>query len=135
VLSLHTLRIQGNRNGNGPKTLELRDSRTGFDQLGVILPLTNAALTTLDFDTSSRALLQNMAPGTSVELRLYAYDAGSNPNGELFLDSVGGNSAISVNPVPEPATVLGLSAAGLGLAAAVRRRRERRNESMVRTAG
>lgn len=122
-LTLTSLQIQGNRNGNGPRILELRDSLTGFANAGVIQPLSNAALTTINFNLSGRPALQNIPIGTSVELRLYAYDAGNNVNGEFFLDSVGGIPAIAVNPVPEPTTVLAAASATWGLVWGIRRRR------------
>jgi hypothetical protein len=63
-------------------------------------------------------------PGTPLTLRVYAYDGAGMPSPGTVntrLDDV--SVSFVVTPVPEPATVLGVAAAGLGLAALARRGR------------
>jgi hypothetical protein len=76
---------------------------------------------------ANNTLLPAVAPpGTPLTLRVYAYGGTGNPTPGIIttrLDDV--SVTFAVIPVPEPATVLGVAAAGLGLASLARRKLRR----------
>jgi hypothetical protein len=114
--SLSNLTINVNRNGLGPRLIEVRDSLSGFGTAGVVQPLPNASLITpISFNLAGVTALQNIPANTIVELRIYAYDSNNATNSQFALDSTGNvpSLVLSGTPVPEPATVGGLAAMGL----------------------
>lgn len=117
------------RSGTGPPNGELR---TSLDSFGSAVDTFTIPTGTSNVATLSLASLGTLAPAQSVEFRLYAYGA-SSAAGTFRLTVSGGNPGVVLNytPVPEPATVLGVSAAGLGLAGWVRRRRAGKIETAV----
>lgn len=125
ISSLSTLGINANRNGLGPRLIEVRNSISGFGTPGVVQSLPNASLITpISFNLSGVTALQNIPASTIVELRIYAYDSNNATNSQFALDSTGNvpSLVLSGTPVPEPATVGGLSALGLFVFGAIRRR-------------
>jgi hypothetical protein len=123
--SLSGLSLIANRNGLGPRLLEVRDSITGFGVAGVSQPLPNASqVTPIAFNLSTIPALQNIPASTTVELRIYAYDSNNATTSQFALDSSGNASGLTLTgtPVPEPTTVGGLAAASLFGIGWVRRR-------------
>ena len=117
ITSLSSIVINANRNGLGPRLMEVRDSLSGFNTATTTpIAVPNASLITpLNFNLSGVTVLQNIPANTLVELRIYAYDATQATNSSLAIENAGPIAGLVLNgtPVPEPATVGGLAAAGL----------------------
>ncbi len=111
----------------GPTTIQLRTSLDAFAaSVGTITGLPTAATPqTFNLDGLDAASTMTTTP---VEFRLYAFGdtSVSGGNGSLRLTNILTDTGVDLNgtltPVPEPATVLATSAAGLGLVGLLRRR-------------
>jgi hypothetical protein len=121
AVTLGSVSIMGNRTSKGPTDFQIQNSVTGFHDGILTDPTWNFTGGTPTAHTFDLPAGVSVANGASVEFRLFGYNA-SNPGGSFWLDSGGGGSALSVTPVPEPATVLGAAAGAFAFAGALRRR-------------
>jgi hypothetical protein len=102
ALDVDTISILARERANGPETLQLRSNLDGFStSLGEVTPPSTFGTRSFTLDGAFDAV-------TSVEFRLYGYDA-DNVNGRLRLDDLTVNGTV----VPEPHEYV--AAAGVAL--------------------
>lgn len=121
-VDLASLSIRANATNGNTLTFEVQNSLSGFSNTTGTGPIWNF---TSDGTPQDRTFTfgspLSVGNGVAVEFRLLGYSSSTGNN--YWLDSTGGGAAgLSVTPVPEPATVLGLSAFGLVMFRRIRRR-------------
>lgn len=131
VMNLTSLQFRTQRSGTGPPNVELHYSLDTFASSNVTIgsfTLNNTSAAVNVFDVSTINALQNLSQ--TVEFRLYEF-GGSNAAGTFRITNNGASSAISdqgivvigtFTPVPEPTTILGITAVSVGLIGGLRRR-------------
>jgi len=125
-INFGNLSIGYRRSSSGPLNFDLRVSTDGFNtnQTSVVTFTETASNTSTTTKVIPLSDLNPFNNSAVLEFRLYAWGA-SSAGGTLRLENYGpgaGTPGVSLTPVPEPATVLGLAAAGLITARFVRRR-------------
>ena len=122
--SLNTLTYNTTTNNNGPRQFDLAYALNGgatFTILATSPNITNGYTNQLLTFNFSDLGLERLSGNTSIKFRLFAYLADNNGNGTLSIATNGATNAVSIPffaPVPEPTTVLGITALsifGIGL--------------------
>jgi hypothetical protein len=121
AISLTGLSFGTRSTSTGPQAYTLRSYTDGFGSdiaMGSISNNSAWSLKTHSFPSPTFALNE------AVTLRLYTYGGAGSPNSGTINSRIDDFTITveGVNPVPEPATVLGVAAGGLAAARVVRRR-------------
>ena len=102
---------------SGPRSITIRSSVDNY-QSDIITPITTTPFNT--WNLNQFALNTTLdSGGAPIEFRIYGYEATRASNG---IDFQIDDFSITLTPVPEPGTILGIGAAVMGIGAFVRRK-------------